>query len=149
MLKLDDQLCFALYAASNAVMRAYRPLLAPIHLTYPQYLVMIALWQNGAAPVNELATRLKVGANAITPLVDQLEKSGYVYRARSSADRRIVTVVLTSTGIQLEEAATEAQRQVSCRTGMTETGLNLLRGQLHALIDRITAGSTPIDGLGS
>ena len=143
MLKLDDQLCFALYAATNAVTRTYRPMLAALELTYPQYLVMLALWQHGAAPVSDLAMRLRVGASGITPLVDQLVKSGLVTRARSRVDRRLVAVLLTPAGVRLEEAAAEVQREVVCRTGLTDDAMAALRGELHDLVDRI---ATSADG---
>ena len=141
MPKLDDQLCFALYAATNAVTRAYRPLLDAIDLTYPQYLVMLALWQHGAGPVSEVAARLQLGASAVTPLIDQLVKSGYVARARSRSDRRLVIVMLTTKGVDLQEAAAEAQKQVVCRTGLTDQALATLRTDLHTLIDRIAVSS--------
>ena len=129
-------------------MRAYRPFLAEMDLTYPQYLVMISLWQHGAAPVDAIASRLKVGVDAIEALIEQLERSGYIHRVRASTDRRTVTIVLSQTGVQLEEAATEAQRQVRCQTGLTERGMASLRSQLHGLIDRITVGAITTDEAG-
>ena len=110
-LALDDQLCFALYAATNAVVRAYRPLLGEFGLTYPQYLVMLALWQDGTAPVHALAERLHLGSNAVTPLVDKLEAAGFVTRARGT-DRRVVFVALTEAGIGLEGKVSAAQQSV-------------------------------------
>ena len=97
-LRLDDQLCFALYAATNAVTRTYRPLLAKIGITYPQYLVMLVLWQHGPNSVGAVGKRLHLAASAITPLVDQLERAGMVARARGTADRRVVQVRLTDKG---------------------------------------------------
>lgn len=144
-LRLDDQLCFSLYAATNAVVRAYRPLLGDLGLTYPQYLVMLALWQDGAAPAHALAARLKLGASAITPLVDKLEAAGLVTRARA-ADRRVVLVALTEAGRRLEDRVAAAQQAVVCRTGLTEEGLADLRQELKALADRVAAqGGEPQD----
>ena len=144
-LRLDDQICFALYAATNAVVRAYRPLLGELGLTYPQYLVMLALWQDGAAPVHDLAARLRLGPSAITPLVDRLEAAGFVTRARGS-DRRIVFVALTGAGMRLEEKVSVAQQSVVCRTGLAGEELADLRRELKDLTDRIAAaGAVPRD----
>ena len=137
MPRLDDQLCFALYAATHAVTRAYRPLLASLELTYPQYLVMLVLWQHGASPVRDVAAQLKIGSNAVTPLLDQLERAGFVARARGASDRRLVNVMLTPAGVQLQEAAAEVQRTVVCRTGLTDEALASLRAELHDLVDCI------------
>lgn len=138
-LRLDDQLCFALYAATNAVTRAYRPLLGAIGLTYPQYLVMLALWQEGALPVRGLAEQLQLGANAISPLVDHLEAEGLVTRVRSESDRRVVTVELTEAGRSLEDSAARAQEAVVCRTGLSAPDLVALREDLNALVERMAA----------
>ncbi len=138
-LRLDDQLCFALYAATNAVTRAYRPLLGALGFTYPQYLVMLALWQDGALSVREIAARLRLGPSAITPLIDQLEAAGFVSRTRSGTDRRMVTVVVSETGRNLHEAAAAAQEAVVCRTGLSEDALRALRDELNALVDRIAS----------
>ena len=139
-LRLDDQLCFALYAATNAVVRAYRPLLADIGLTYPQYLVMLALWQDGALTIREIASRLQLAPSAITPLVDHLEDGGFAVRARDdAADRRRVRVLPTEAGRALERAAARAQEAVACRTGLDDAGLDALRNDLHALVLRIVA----------
>lgn len=137
-LKLDDQLCFALYAATNAVTRAYRPLLGELNLSYPQYLVMLALWQDGVTAIHDLATRLRLGSSAITPLVDRLEAAGFVTRARAT-DRRIVLVSLTDSGRRLEEKVAVAQEAVVCRTGLAEDELADLRRDLRDLTDRIAA----------
>ena len=137
-LRLDDQLCFALYAATNAVVRAYRPLLGELGLTYPQYLVMLALWQEGVTAVNELAARLQLASSAITPLVDRLEAAGFVTRARA-ADRRIVLVALTEAGRLLEDRVATAQQAVVCRTGLDERDLADLRQELKDLAERVAA----------
>ena len=135
-LRLDDQLCFALYAATNAVVRAYRPLLGELGLTYPQYLVMLALWQDGVSAVHDLAARLQLTSSAITPLVDRLEAAGFVTRTRA-ADRRIVLVALTETGRLLEDQVATAQQAVVCRTGLGDRDLADLRRELKDLADRV------------
>ena len=144
-LRLDDQLCFALYAATNALVRAYRPMLAELGLTYPQYLVMLALWQDGTTAIHALAERLKLGSNAVTPLVDKLEAAGFVTRTRG-ADRRVVLVALTEVGIQLEADVLAAQQSVVCRTGLADRELADLRQELKDLSERIAAaGAATLD----
>ncbi|WP_420391547.1 MarR family winged helix-turn-helix transcriptional regulator [Acuticoccus sp.] len=140
-LRLDDQLCFALYAATNAVTRAYRPLLAHLGLTYPQYLVMLVLWQDGARPVGRIAARLKLGPSAIVPLVDQLQRAGFVRRRKDQDDRRMIFVEPTAAGLELEGMAAMAQETVACRTGLSAAHLDALRDELTALADRIAASS--------
>lgn len=147
-LRLDDQLCFALYAATNAVVRAYRPLLGELGLTYPQYLVMLALWQDGVTAVHDLAARLQLTSSAITPLVDRLEAAGFVTRARAS-DRRVVRVALTEAGRLLEDRVATAQQAVVCRTGLDDRDLADLRQELRDLADRVaTTGIARGDGTG-
>ena len=122
-LRLDDQLCFALYAATNAITRAYRPLLRELGITYPQYLTLMALWQHGDATVGELARRLDLPAHALTPLLQRLEQAGLVLRRRSALDTRVVRVELTPDGVELETAASVVQRTVECSTGLSPHAL--------------------------
>ncbi|MEL6239560.1 MAG: MarR family transcriptional regulator [Pseudomonadota bacterium] len=136
-LRLDDQLCFALYAATNAVTRSYRPLLQDIGLTYPQYLVMLTLWQNHPLAGKDIAERLNLSANAISPLLDRLEESGFVTRERDAVDRRVVHVALTDRGIALEREASRAQNAVVCHTELSDGELAHLRDELKALVDRM------------
>ena len=144
-LLLDNQLCYALYAAAHRMTKSYRPMLERLGLTYPQYLVMLALWQDGTTPIHALAERLQLGANAVTPLVDKLEAAGFVTRARG-ADRRVVFVALTEAGLRLEEKVAAAQQTVVCRTGLGDRDLVDLRQDLKDLADRIAAtGAVPQD----
>ena len=133
-LRLDDQLCFALYAATNTVTRAYRPLLEKIGLTYPQYLVMMVLWQDAELAVHEIAARLKLAPHAVSPLIGRLERAGLVVRQRAAPDRRVVQVHLTGAGADLESAAAEAQHSVVCQTELSSPELADLRAALHQLI---------------
>ncbi len=139
-LRLDDQLCFALYAATHAITRRYRPLLDSLGLTYPQYLVMLALWQDGPSTVGEIARRLELDSHAVTPLVVRLEAAGLVSRRRGH-DRRQVVVVPTRSGRDLEATTSLAQADVACATGLDPAGLADLRDQLRALSARL--GSSP------
>ncbi len=146
-LQLDDQLCFALYAATNAVTRSYRPLLGELGLTYTQYLVLMVLWEHGEMPVNQLAEHLQLPAHALSPLVRRLEKAGLVDRWRSTTDRRVVTVALTDAGTDLHDAAAEAQERVVCHTGLDTDELDELRNTLHALVRRMSVTSAPEPGV--
>lgn len=141
-LRLDDQLCFALYAATNAVTRAYRPLLAKIGLTYPQYLVMMVLWQEDDLPVREIASRLSLPAHGISPLLDRLDAAGLVRRRRWRTDRRVARVTLSARGRELETAAAAAQHRVVCRTQLDPTALDHLRERLHDLVELMDADPT-------
>jgi len=105
--RLDDQLCFALYSASRAVTAAYRPLLTELNLTYPQYLVLLVLWEEGRANVGRLCERLHLDSGTLSPLLQRLESVGYVTRERSTDDERRVEIVLTAAGKRL-------QAKVSC-----------------------------------
>lgn len=133
-LRLDDQLCFALYAATNQITRAYRPLLEDIGLTYPQYLVMLVLWESDSRPVNDIATRLKLAPHALSPMLGRLEKAGFVERRTDGDDGRVVNVSLTAQGRVLESDASRAQYDVVDQTGLCGEDLGDLRGALHALV---------------
>lgn len=130
--RLDDQLCFALYAATHAITRRYRPLLDGIGLTYPQYLVMLTLWQDGPASVGRIARRLELDSHAVTPLVERLELAGLVLRRRGT-DRRQVVVAATERGRGLETAAVAVQATVACATGLDPLELADLRRRLRTL----------------
>ena len=134
--RLDEQICFALYAATNEVVRAYRPLLRRIGLTYPQYLVMVVLWREEAT-LRGLAARLRLSPSAVVPLVDRLEAAGLVARTPDPADRRRIRIAATPAGCALEGSAVEVQAQVGCRVGLEDAALAALRGELHALADRL------------
>ncbi len=139
-LRLNDQLCFALYAATNQVTRAYRPLLDAIGLTYPQYLVMLVLWESDGRLVNEIATRLQLSSNAVSPLLGRLEDAGLVVREQDRIDGRAMRVRLTSKGLALESGASRAQLSVVDRTGLCGDELADLRDALHDLVMRMPSG---------
>ena len=136
---MDDQLCFALYSATNAVVRAYRPLLENAGLTYSQYLIMLVLWHEGTQSVGELARRLKLSPAAVSPTLDRMDASGLLTRRRDDVDRRLVHVELTDHGRELETTATAAQRDVACRTTLSGNELGELRDSLHDLVERMNA----------
>lgn len=104
-LLLENQLCFRLYVASKEAVRRYKPYLDPLGLTYTQYIAMMVLWEEGAASIKELGTRLDLESSTLTPLVKKLEAAGYVTRERSAADERSTVVKLTPAGLDLRERA--------------------------------------------
>ena len=140
-LRLDDQLCFALYAASNEIVRSYRLRLGEIGLTYPQYLVMLVLWQDATSTMQQIADRLMLGQNAITPLINRLREAGFVTRNRNDEDRRIVRIALTDAGRALEKPASEIQHGVACNTGLLEADLAVLREELLTLAQTLRTPS--------
>src|SRR3954454_4785619 len=104
-LLVDQQLCFALYNASRAVIRAYAPLLQPLGLTYPQYLVLLVLWERDGVAVKDLGARLALDSGTLTPLLKRLEERGYVARRRDTDDERVVRIHLTAAGRALRVRA--------------------------------------------
>ncbi len=104
-LKLDNQICFRLYTASRLITQAYRPLLEPLGLTYPQYLVLMVLWENDHQLVSDISKRLVLESNTITPLLQRMESEGLVVRTKGTADKRQTLVSLTRKGIALQEQA--------------------------------------------
>lgn len=105
LLKLENQLCFPLYACSREVVRRYTPMLDELGLTYTQYLTMMALWEYGSMPVGELCEKLYLDTGTMTPLLKKLESKGLVTRTRSDADARRVDIELTEAGVAMKEAA--------------------------------------------
>jgi DNA-binding MarR family transcriptional regulator len=144
-LRLDQQLCFALYNASRAMIRAYAPLLEPLGLTYPQYLVMLILWEEKSASVKALGERLALDSGTLTPLLKRLEQRGVVTRRRDTADERVVNIELTPEGARLRAKAKRVPSELACRTGFDlneerdRTRLVRLRQELSALAARIHA----------
>ena len=132
-LALDDQLCFALYAASRAVTARYRPLLAELGLTYPQYLVMLALWEHGSASVKDLGAMLALDYGTLSPLLKRLESTGLVHRERSVSDERTVLVTLTPAGRALRRKAVRVPARIGSATGLSPAEARRLREDLHAI----------------
>ncbi|MFI1397501.1 MarR family winged helix-turn-helix transcriptional regulator [Streptomyces sp. NPDC020681] len=130
-LLLDDQLCFALYAASRAVTGRYRPLLEELGLTYPQYLVMLVLWEHGSVPVKDLGASLQLDYGTLTPLLKRLEANGLLRRERHREDERLVLVSPTDEGLALREQARKVPAAIGDAMGLTpgehEEAMRLLR----------------------
>jgi DNA-binding MarR family transcriptional regulator len=137
-LRLDNQLCFALYSASLAMTKLYKPLLEELGLTYPQYLALLVLWEQDGVSVSELGQRLSLDSGTLTPLLKRLETAGLLTRLRDAEDERRVRVVLTADGRALK---TRAQRIPGCILAATQCDLNeitSLTRQVQALRNRLT-----------
>jgi MarR family transcriptional regulator, organic hydroperoxide resistance regulator len=141
-LALDRQLCFALYSSSLAMTKLYKPLLEPLGLTYPQYLVMLVLWERDGATVSELGQRLKLDSGTLTPLLKRLEASGLLARQRDTEDERRVLVRLTPAGRTLKARAAKVPPQVACATACSLDELALMTTRLQQLRDDLTEFST-------
>ena len=141
-LKLDNQLCFKLYAASRAVIRGYKPMLDQLGLTYPQYLVMLVLWEwQEQAPelptVKALGARLALDSGTLTPLLKRLEQLDLVQRQRSARDEREVHLGLSAAGLALRERVAPLKAQLLCDSGVDPDSLGVLREQLDQLLKQI------------
>lgn len=132
-LRLDQQLCFALYSASLAMTKAYRPLLDALGLTYPQYLVMLVLWERDVISVGELGERLNLDSGTLTPLLKRLEAQGRLARNRSASDERRVEVSLTEDGRALRVQARAIPPRILEGVGCTLDELGSLTRRLQAL----------------
>jgi DNA-binding MarR family transcriptional regulator len=137
-LALDKQLCFALYSASLAMTKVYKPLLAPLGLTYPQYLVMLALWEDDAQTVSALGDKLALDSGTLTPLLKRLEAQGQLSRERDSEDERRVIVRLTAAGRHLKVAARNVPPQIARSTGCELGEIVELTRQLTAVRDALS-----------
>ena len=137
LLRLDNQLCFALYAATRAITKTYRQKLGPMGLTYPQYLVLIVLWEKDGITISEIGHRLMLDSGTLTPLVKRLEGMKLVVRERGTADEREVRVWLSPKGLDLQDLALESRRFVACRLEMSEKEILQLRADLMSLIGRL------------
>ncbi|GAA4996223.1 MarR family winged helix-turn-helix transcriptional regulator [Streptomyces siamensis] len=133
-LRLDEQICFSLNAASRAFGGVYRVLLKDLGLTYPQYLVMLVLWEHGEQPVKKLGEHLRLDSGTLSPLLKRLETAGLVRRERSARDERSVHVHLTDEGAALRERARVVPRKIAAATG---AGLEEIR-ELRSRLDRLT-----------
>ena len=138
---LDNQLCFAVYATEHAFARAYKPLLTKLGLTYPQYLVMMVMWEGKSLSVNAIGHRLGLDSGTLSPLLKRLEAAGHISRKRAASDERRVEVMITAKGKSLEDDARLVANQIVEKTGCTtEEGLSLL-SELKVLRNRLLANT--------
>ncbi|MCS0638223.1 MarR family transcriptional regulator [Streptomyces sp. LP05-1] len=146
-LRLDHQICFSLHAAARAFNGVYRTALKDLGLTYPQYLVMLVLWEHGELPVKRIGERLRLDSGTLSPLLKRLEAAGQVERRRDPEDERSVTVRPTAAGAELRERALGVPRRIAAATGLSLDEVRELRGRLDRLtaaLDR--AGTGTADG---
>ncbi|MFE1361274.1 MarR family transcriptional regulator [Streptomyces carpaticus] len=136
-LRLHHQICFSLHAASRAFSGVYRVVLKDLGLTYPQYLVMLVLWEHGELPVKRIGELLRLDSGTLSPLLKRLEAAGLVHRARSTEDERSVTVRLTERGDALREPAQRVPRRIAEATGLTAAEVTELRERLTRLTDAL------------
>lgn len=141
ILRLDNQLCFALYSATRAITKTYRERLGPMGLTYPQYLVMMVLWEEDGLQVSSIGDKLALDSGTLTPLLKRLEKLKLVSRVRSSSDERTVIVSVATAGWRLRDDAVAARRFVACQLDMSEKQILSLRRELLDLIGRLESNA--------
>ena len=142
--RLDAQLCFALYATSRAVTQAYGPLLAPLGVTYPQYLVLLVLWQEDDLGVGEIGARLFLDSGTLTPLLKRMETQGLVIRSRDPKDERAVRVSLTGAGGRLRSKAPGIARDIACVLDVTAEEVSTLCGSLRKILHHYHSTPSPI-----
>jgi DNA-binding MarR family transcriptional regulator len=140
-LKLSDQLCFATYSAAHAFTRAYKPLLDPLGLTYPQYLVLLVLWAGDNVTVKEIGRELFLDSGTLTPLLKRLQTAGMVERIRDPEDERQVRITLTRKGRDLQGPVKQAWNEVVCSAGLAPDVFEALKGQITQLRDSLHAGA--------
>jgi len=144
LLKLENQLCFALVTAARNVVSIYRPILEPLGLTHPQYLVMLALWEESPRSLGEIADELAMEPATLSPLVKRLEAQGRLTRSRRVGDERVLDIALTDDGRDLREQALEVPGQIIQRTGMDAEQLVSLRdGLIPFAGGRVRRGALP------
>ena len=135
-LKLDKQLCFPLYAASNLLVKVYRPLLEPLGLTYSQYLVMLVLWERDSVSVGDLGHCLYLDSGTLTPLLKRMENSGFINRRRDSNDERRVLVSLTTKGSEIKDLAVNIPKKLSDQLNISNIGE--LRSEIQSLVKALS-----------
>ncbi|MFV0480109.1 MAG: MarR family winged helix-turn-helix transcriptional regulator [Anaerorhabdus sp.] len=133
-LKLENQLCFPLYACSKEIVRLYKPYLDPLNLTYTQYLVMLVLWEKGSLRVKELGELLYLDSGTLTPLLKKIEKLGYIDRQRDSGDERNLIVQLTKSGKNMEKKAVSVPMCVASKMGISENEAKTLYKLLYKVM---------------
>ncbi|MEH3117698.1 MAG: MarR family transcriptional regulator [Methylorubrum populi] len=138
-LLLDNQLCYALYAAAHRMTKSYRPMLERMGLTYPQYLVLLVLWEADGITVSEIGRRLRLDSGTLTPVLKRLETGGLLNRSRRQSDEREVEISLTDQGRALRAEAVAVRQSVMCQLNMSEPEIQAMRADLNALIENLCA----------
>ncbi|RPD38258.1 MarR family winged helix-turn-helix transcriptional regulator [Chitinophaga barathri] len=144
-LKFDNQVCFPLYVLSRQVTAHYRPLLEKLDLTYPQYLVLLLLWEHKLQTVKDLGEKLCLDSGTLTPLLKRLEKKGLITRYRCKTDERIVEIVITPEGMNLRKKAQKIPMQLQASLNLDDKERETLHKQLQRLMDKIKPVQAPAD----
>ena len=136
-LKLENQLCFPLYAAARKVIGLYTPFLKPLGITYTQYIVFLVLWEEDGITVGELGKKLSLDNGTLTPLLKKMEQQGFIKRLRSTADERVVIISLTTAGLALREQARDIPSCISQQIGLPPEDAGVLYRLLYRLLDEL------------
>lgn len=140
-LKLENQICHSLYSATNALVRAYRPLLEKLDLTYPQYLVMLALWETDHVAIKDLVRRTRFDAGTLTPILKRLETKGIIQLIKDDGDSRQKSVVVTETGREMAVIAEAVPDELTCQIDMTVEDAIQLKQLAEKLYSRLSGGA--------
>ncbi|MEP9389885.1 MarR family transcriptional regulator [Mesorhizobium sp. KR9-304] len=145
-LQLDRQVCFPLYAATNLLQRVYRPVLAPLCLTYSQYLVMLVLWERDLVSVGDLAERLHLDSGTMTPLLKRMEQAGFIIRRRDPQDERRVLIALTQHGRDLRTKAVDVPQTLATQLDLDPASIEGLRASVQAMVRTLSrkTSSSPL-----
>lgn len=135
--KLEDHICFSLYACSRAIFRMYRPLLDELELTYPQYLVLLVLWDRQECSVKELSETLSLDSGTLTPMLKRMEAAKLVVRKRSETDERVVNIQITDSGMALRERAACIPEAMLVSSGMNKEEINALNDAIKKLMSHV------------
>ncbi|WP_405155068.1 MarR family winged helix-turn-helix transcriptional regulator [Paenibacillus sp. FSL K6-0108] len=137
LLKLDDHICFSLYACSRAIFRMYRPLLDDLELTYPQYLVLLVLWDHQECSIKEISEILTLDSGTLTPMLKRMESAKLIVRKRSETDERIVIIQITDSGMALQERAACIPEAMLASSGMDKEEFNALNQAIKKLMSHV------------
>ena len=136
-LKLENQICFSVYAAAREMTKLYKPLLEKLNVTYPQYLVLLVLWETNSITVNEMGRKLYLDSGTLTPMLKRMESAGLLYRHRSSEDERRVIISLTDKGKAAQEDASSIPHQLVDQLGMDQEELIQFKASLVKTLNRV------------
>jgi Transcriptional regulators len=139
LLDVENQICFAIYTTSNAIMRTYRPLLEDLGLTYPQYITMLVIWKDSPISVKKIGNKLNLDSGTLTPLLKRLEQRGLVDRVRNQSDERIVEIYLTEEGKDLKKAAQSIPEKFACALKVDYDEANQILALHRSLFERLSS----------
>ncbi len=136
-LKLDNQVCFSMYSAVNAIVRAYKPYLEKLDLTYPQYLIMMVLWDQDNVNIKTLTELTRLDSGSLTPILKRLEAKNILRRVQSSQDERVKVIQLTGDGHELRDQAVSIQGNMLCKIDLPMTSIHQLKQQCEQIIEHL------------